>query len=313
MAGADPHRAETMGQLLSALDEARALLGEFAAGKPADGSVYNPAGLLQQCLDLCAQTAATSPEPVRILHHFACTGGTLISKCLAAMPNIQLLSEVDPLSTLQRDGDPRFAPTDMARLLRQSSRGAGDQLLVDIFNAGLELIEADCQGKGQRLVLRDHVHSYYCHGDRIPERPNLRQIVAMRFPTLSALTVRHPLDSYLSLLEQGWATHEPAGLDEYCRRYLVFLDAHADMPVMRYEDFVAAPQWNMRNLCSHLRLQYVNDFIDLFDAFQLSGDSGRSGSVIEKRLRRPVSDALMIEIDQSPNYLSLLHRLQYKL
>ena len=34
----------------------------------------------------------------------------------------------------------------------------------------------------------------------------------------------------------------PATFDEYCRRYLAFLDAYAGVPVVRYEDFVASPQ-----------------------------------------------------------------------
>lgn len=314
MPGPEPHRAEAFGHLLSALDEARDLLEEFSRpGKQIASTGQSPAGLLQQCLDLCAQTATVSPEPVRMLHHLACTGGTLISKCLSAMPNTQLVSEVDPLSTMLRDdAAPLFAPTDMVALMRQSTRGASDGLIIEMFNANLDLVEADCRGKGQRLLLRDHAHSHYCHGDRILDRPSLREIVTARFPVAAALTVRHPLDSYLSLTSLGWVSFRPPGLDEYCRRYLKFLDAHADIPVVRYEDFVEAPQQQMRVLCGYLRLPYVEDFIDLFDVFQLSGDSGRAGNTIGKRPRRPFDDALAAEMDRSPHYQRLLQRLQYE-
>lgn len=313
MPGPEAHRAEAFGHLLSALDEARGLLDEFSRpGKQIATTGQNPAGLLQQCLDLCAQTAAVSPEPVRMLHHFACTGGTLISKCLAAMPNTQLVGEMDPLSTMQRDGALLFAPTDMVLLMRQSSRGVSDSLITEMFNANLDLIEAHCRVNGQRLLLRDHAHSHYCHGDRIADRPSLHEIVAVRFQVAAALTVRHPLDSYLSLTSLGWVSFRPPGLDEYCRRYLKFLDDHADIPVVRYEDFVEAPQQQMRVLCGYLRLPYVEDFIDLFDVFQLSGDSGRAGNTIGKRPRRPFDDALAAEMDRSPHYQHLLQRLQYE-
>ena len=86
-------------QLLAALDDALGLLGEYPASTDLVAGDDNPASLLDQCLDLCADRGAGGPEPVRLLHHFACSGGSLISKCVATMPNVQLLSEVDPLST----------------------------------------------------------------------------------------------------------------------------------------------------------------------------------------------------------------------
>lgn len=313
MSDSRPSRGETIDHLISALDEARELVGDYAVpSRQMATSVHNPGSLLQQCMDLCAQTAAARPEPVRMLHHFACTGGTLISKCLAAMPNTQLIGEIDPLSTMQRDGALLFAPTDMVLLMRQSSRGVSDVLITEMFNASLDLIEADCRVNGQRLLLRDHAHSHYCHGDRIPDRPSLREIVAARFPVVTALTVRHPLDSYLSLTSLAWVSFRPPGLDEYCRRYLVFLDAHADLPMMRYEDFLDAPQARMHALCADLDLPYSEDFIDLFDVFRLSGDSGRAGDVIQKRPRRPFDPALAQEADRSRHYSRLLQRLKYE-
>jgi len=37
---------------------------------------------------------------IHTLHHLACTGGTVLSKCLAAMPRVALVSEVNPLNRL---------------------------------------------------------------------------------------------------------------------------------------------------------------------------------------------------------------------
>ena len=34
-----------------------------------------------------------SKAMIGIVHHFACTGGTVISKCLATMPKVALISE----------------------------------------------------------------------------------------------------------------------------------------------------------------------------------------------------------------------------
>lgn len=278
------------------------------AGAPSD-----PLSLLDQCLVLCAERDAQRPEPIRTLHHFACTGGTLISKCLAAMPNVQLLSEVDPLSTIQRRATdtPQFAPTDMIRLLRQSVRGVGDATITDIFESELAIVLADCNRRGLRLVLRDHTHSHFCLGDGIPERPTLRDLAGRLAPVLSVVTVRHPLDSYMSLHKLGWDTYRPQGLDEYCRRYLAFLDCYKAYPLLRYEDFVTDPETWLHWLCNHLELPFNAEFRDLIGVFGLTGDSGRKGEDIAPRPRRSVPEDVAVQAERSGQLGPLLERMGY--
>ena len=299
-------------QLVAALDEALGLLEEFSGGAMTAAPPRSPAGVLEECLALCAQTRPARPEPVRTVHHFACTGGTLICKCLAAMPNTQVLSEVDPLSTLrQKPEKHRFAPTDMVALMRQSSRGATTELLVELFLADLGIIHAESSRAGQRLILRDHAHSHFCTGAAIPERPSLHAIVASRFAALPALTVRHPVESYLSLKENGWMHFSPASLEEYCRRYIAFLHAHEGVPMFRYEDFVREPHKVMREMCAVLEIPYSDQFADRFSVFKMSGDSGRRGNVIESRPRRPVDSDLLEESRASSAYRELRAILGY--
>ena len=55
--------------------------------------------LLARCDHVAEKYEATKPV-IRIIHHLACSGGTLISKCISAMPNVYLLSEVHPFTDL---------------------------------------------------------------------------------------------------------------------------------------------------------------------------------------------------------------------
>lgn len=300
--------------LVSALDEALDLLGDYPAATGLVVGPQNPASLLEQCLELCADRDARGPEPVRTLHHFACTGGSLIAKCLAVMPNTQLLSEVDPLSPMLagfREGRHSFTPTDMVNLARQSTRGIDDAVAVAMFQAELDVLREDCTRRGLRLVLRDHAHGHFCLGDAVPVRPTLRELACKGRPVLSALTVRHPLDSYLSLTGNGWAMFQPRTLDEYSRRYHAFLDAYAGVPCLRYEDFLADPTTTMRQLCGYLDLPYNPEFQDIFDVILVTGDSGRSGSVIEARPRREIGETIAAEAAAAPDYRRLLRRLGY--
>lgn len=265
--------------------------------------------LLEQCRALLSETAGQGRPALRSLHHMACSGGTLISRCVAAMPNTQLLSEADPLSPLGPRGN--FVPSDMVGLARHSTRPPGPEVLVEIFLAGLDVLHAQARGQGVTLILRDHAHSQFSTGDRLPERPTMVEILRRRYPLLPLVTVRHPIDCFASLQRNGWLHFRPDTLEEYCRRHLAFLDAYEGVPRLRYEDFTAAPEETMQQACTILDLRYNPEFTQLFPALRISGDSGRSGEVIAPRPRRGVGQALREAAADSPSYAALCDLLGY--
>jgi hypothetical protein len=305
--------SDAVERLAHTLEEALALLEDTARNLPASQEDEADNGtLLQQCLAMCEPQERRQPEPVRTVHHFACTGGTLICKCIASMPNVQLLSEVDPLSPqVGQVTRPRFAPTDLVTLMRQSTCGADDALVLELFQTGLKIIHRDAVDRGQRLVLRDHAHSHFCHGTTVPDRPTLRDMVQAVLPVRSVVTVRHPLESFAALLDKAWVHFAPDTLDEYCRRYGAFLDRHDGVRILRYEDFVSNPATTAQQICVQLDLVYSADFDDLFGVHRLTGDSGRAGEVIEARALRPSARTLLPQALQSPDYLALVERMGY--
>lgn len=258
-----------------------------------------------------ASTIGRSAQPIRTVHHLACTGGTLFAKCIASMPNVQLLSEVEPLDSQAFANPERFAPTDLLRLARMGSTAVPDSLLVDVFLAGLEPLWRHATWIGRRLVLRDHSHGHFCFGEMQPDRPTLREIVSRSFELRSIVLVRHPVASFLSLRENGWLHFSPASVDEYSARYQKFLDRHADIPWIRYEDFVESPQLTMKTACQALTIPYHADFAEVFGAHRLSGDSGRSGDIIAAREPRPVPPELGAACRDSESLKSLCERLGY--
>lgn len=296
--------------LLRSIEEALGLLQD-RAGPPAQRALVTQplSSLLEKCQQTSMEIAARPPEPIRTIHHFACTGGTLFSKCLAVMPNTQLLSEVDPLSPLMRSLV--FAPSDLILHLQHGRWSAGADVLGDVFLAGLQVLYDRSNKNGTRLVLRDHTHSHFCTGAKIPDRVTFQALIAQRFPTLSVVTVRHPLDSFLSLKFQGWIQFSPQTFDEYCKRYLVFLDAYQGGEVFKYEDFVTDTDKTLAAICAVLQLPFMPDVLDLLSVVGLTGDSGRGGLVIEKRARRPVPEDVAAECLTSSAYTTLCVRLGY--
>lgn len=253
-------------------------------------------------------------QPIRTIHHLSCTGGTLFAKCIASMPQVLLLNEVDPLSTLQQHkGKPLFTPTDIISLLRSGDPKISNELIASLFINNLKTIRKKQPTKTRALVLRDHSHSHFLTGESITQRPTLRDLMKDHFKLKSILTVRDPIDSFLSMQQAGWHEHfTPATFEEYCQRYLHFLNSYKGVRLIKYEDLIASPKKTMKLICKELSLEYFKGFKKTFHQFQFSGDSGRTGDVIKERPRREIDEDLKEEIAQSDSYRDLAAKLGYE-
>src|SRR5512132_3587664 len=172
---------------------------------------------------------------LRLVHHMARSGGTLISKCLGCMSGVVLLSEIHPLGTNQ------FNP------LVQAQRWYGllsSQDLHDLKSRGrigfvdaIELIRRRADDCGQRLVIRDWSHLDFT-GVPFIAKPAHRlltaEALARRFELLQVCTVRHPLDQWLSLSQlavvQGRLT-----LEGFLAGYRRFAEVASGIGFHRYE------------------------------------------------------------------------------
>lgn len=266
--------------------------------------------LIECCERYISADRRRRKEPVRLIHHFACTGGTLITKCLACIPNVEVLSEVDPLSSMQANKG-KFNPTDLILLLHHGNRGASLEDKLAMFRASFTEMNETATRKGLRMLVRDHTHSHFCTSDPIEARPTLGNILAELYETRAIITVRHPLDSWLSLVRNGWVGFQPGTLEEYASRYLAFLKAYPNTRIFKYEDFVVDPDEVLSGMCEELDLPFPADFQELFMAHNLSGDSGRSGDVIKSRDRRAMPEALVGQVPKSPCFVSLCKKLSY--
>jgi len=255
------------------------------------------------------QSRANEKPVLRTIHHLACTGGTVISKCLAAMPRVALISEVNPLNRFGSE----FEPTNPLLQLERSYRKLSTQDIIEDFIRQVAYVNRICRQDDVDLVIRDHSHTDFCIGPTPAAVCPIADCLSSDYELLSVVTVRHPLDSYLSLMTQGWEKQFlPGNLNEYSRRYQAFLDRYASLPMLRYEDFCAQPEAFMKNLCNALEIGYSEGFLGRFGDVTLSGDSGRKGIfTIERRPRRVVPEEVESEIASSIMYSELLERLGY--
>jgi hypothetical protein len=245
--------------------------------------VLDTPSLLSRCDEICQRYEKKKPK-LRIIHHLACSGGTLISKCISALPNVYLLSEVHPFTDLALGkGKPKYSPTDLIALSHYAGVPNHRELSAKLFKQAVITTYQHVEKLGGILVLRDHSHSDYCTDAELPEKSLVHQLLEDDFDIESILTIRDPIDSYTSLIKNGWVHFSPNDFDEYCRRILVMLEQFKPEQIFKYEDFVESPQEVLRQLTTQLDLPFDDNFDDIFGSFRVTGDSGRSAHFISYR------------------------------
>ena len=269
--------------------------------------------LLERCRQVVNHDEQNSKPKLRIIHHLACSGGSLISKCIASLPNVYLISEVHPFSTLHLSSvKPQYRPTDLISLARHAKVPNLDSYIYHSFKSDTGLLNSHVREQGGTLVLRDHTHVDFCYGEEIKSSPTLIDILSDQFKILKVLTVRDPIDSFLSLKNNGWVHFQPETFDEYCKRYLTLLSSFKSNEILKYESFVDNPTKIMKKIAKKLELPFNKTFLDTFDMMKVTGDSGRSGNSIEKRTRRALDNSFIAEAHSSKNYHALTQKLNYE-
>lgn len=257
--------------------------------------------LLARCESLCKKYESSKPT-IRVIHHLACSGGTLISKCLSAMPNVYLLSEVHPFTNLAiNKGKPSYVPSDIATLTKYAGIPNQNDLAKKLFKSAIDEVYEHVTNLGGTLVLRDHTHADFTVNDIVPEKSTIISLLEDKYNIQSVLTIRNPIDSYTSLIKNGWLDANSQSFDEYCRRLLLLISQFKKSNVFKYEGFLTDPQIEMQAIAQALKLPFDSNFEDIFGIFEVTGDSGRTSDFIGERASQ-ASDEIIEASKKSNNY-----------
>ena len=242
-----------------------------------------------------------APRRVVTLHHLACSGGTIITKCLATMPGALVLSEIHP----ERAAQPAF------HALSQLQRGYGDllkpryqRLIRGHFRREIVLAHGTARSLGRQLIVRDHTHVDFAW--RRARRSALFDTLLGEFRVTPIVTVRDPREVWLSLRREGWFDGTP---DDLCQAQLALLDAFPGAPFFRYEDFTSDPVRVMREICVEVGVPFAEGFEERLSSItHLTGESGRKSEAIEPREPKPIDEPDRLAFERSVAFRALLER-----
>lgn len=254
---------------------------------------------------------------IRILRNLARSGGTLIGKCIGCMDKVTLISEIHP-ANLQTTGPMMqaqkwFGLITTKDTLRWKIRPPNTLQFVS-------MCDIRSKSMGNALVLRDWSHLDYIG---IPfTTPKfgfaLREELESVYDTRIAVTVRHPIDQFLSLRElpivQSQLTLEGYLLG--CKRFAEFASEHG---FYRYEDFTKDPDTVLQGICNDLNLPFDPEYANKWQNFtHITGDTqpGLGRGSVKKTIqhfdRKPIDDNLLKAFQENTDYLKTCELLGYE-
>lgn len=254
---------------------------------------------------------------IPILHHMARSGGTIISKCLACMEKIALLSEIHPYGYKKQYINPLAQAHQWFGLLNPGDIARIQNGPPPSFADAVELIKRRCDERGLALVIRDWSHLDFTgwpHVSKPAYKLTTAKTLSRRFKVISSASVRHPIDQWLSFREsQSW-TGKELTLDRYLYGYRKFAEQAAKIGYVRYEDFTDEPALILEKLCNKLGIPFDPLFNEKWNDYKWITTATRArdgGSVISNRPRRHVDAELLESFSRNKDYRFAVELLGY--
>lgn len=252
---------------------------------------------------------------VRLLHNMARSGGTLIARCIGSMQGVVQLSEIHPHA--MNVFNPAMQAHNWYGLLTPENIKHFSADKVE-FREAIEIIAARCEQQNLKLVIRDWSHLDFIgvpYTDAPAYRLMLTEALQDSFDVTETTTVRHPLDTWLSLRRmrpmQGRINPE-----KFLRGYLKFARYGKKLGFIKYEDLVSDPDRYFELLCHRLKLRFDPGYKDRWSRYdKVTGDpytKSRGGEAIRSLPRRSYEPELLEIFASSKDYQAAIKLLGYK-
>jgi hypothetical protein len=267
-----------------------------------------------------------SKPTLRITHHMARSGGTVICKCLGSLNNIILLSEIHPLAkyVLGEERKDRIWANPLNQAYAWFNLISGEDIIEIKNKNGISFIETikliynRCLAKNRTLVIRDWSDLDFIGLPWIPRATydlTLYNILKPYFNILHTFTVRHPLDQWLSLKGLTSSVVKQLTPEVFLKGYLKFAEKAIKIGFIRYEDFTRQTDFELKVLCKNLNIEFSEIYKERWKNYRtITGDHNPRGGITEithlprKRMQKDFYDKFI----SNPDYQDSVKLLGYE-
>lgn len=181
---------------------------------------------------------------------YARSGGTLLNKCLGALPDTVVLSEVNPVG----GGAGEQGVESYTTVREQAIHWYGIDVETDDFADGVVRLDVKCRENGKHLIIRDW--SYVNFSDNELNRGN----PSGRFLTLEKLNGKLEIRTFAFVRDSidVWISRGCPDVNKFFCEYLEYVEQldKLGIRIFKYEDFCAAPMKVLKGICDYTGLEY---------------------------------------------------------
>jgi hypothetical protein len=202
---------------------------------------------------------------VIVMVSFSRSGGTVLNQCLGSLPNVLILSEVNPLG----GGWGRQGSHSLTTVKAQAKHWYGVELGSDGFVENILELEKVCLNSQLHLVVRDWPFvNFVPYEDNHFEPSNTLLTLEMlerNCDLIPFVLVRDSIDVWISLR---------IPMRQFFRYYLRYVEEilAKELPFFKYEDFCDNPGQVLREICTCTGLQYSNSYQNYASFDKVNGD-----------------------------------------
>jgi hypothetical protein len=233
-----------------------------------------------------------------VVECYARSGGTLLNKCLGALPGTVVLSEVNPLG----GGWGAAGAASYTTVSMQAKQWYGIDVETEDFINGIVKLDSLCKSSGRHLVVRDWCYVNFASHEYNHGKP------PKRFLTIEGLRGKVDVKIFAFVRDaiDIWISRGCPDVKQFFEEYWGYIEKLTELkvPVFKYEDFCANPMRTLREICECVGLDYA-DVSESYRSFDyVNGDTqgasrGNTLSEIKLLPRKDIQKRMVKEVNAS--------------
>ena len=199
---------------------------------------------------------------VVIMICFARSGGTVLNQCLGSLPNVVILSELNPLGGGGGQGAPRTVRA-------QAQDWYQIELESDEFAEGILELEEICRRENRHLIVRDwsfvNFAPWRLNDWDPPNRLLTLEALRGKCKLVPFAFVRDSIDVWIS---------RGVPVERFFPSYLRYAKTilKGDLPIYKYETFCRTPGELIHDICEYAGLEYSDSWKNYESFTTVNGD-----------------------------------------
>lgn len=201
-----------------------------------------------------------------VIYNFARSGGTLLNKCLASMPNVVMLSEVSRFGGGYGERG-KESPTTVQQ---QAEQWYDIRLTSSGFEDGILELHKYCQENNKHLIIRDWSYINFFKNESYNNEPELELGVYHKIPGLAFNHIAFVRDAI-----DVWISRGMPSVDEFFKKYLLYVNQIKVLGtrIFKYEEFCESPEKSLKDICEYIGVEYRDVLPEALSYQKVNGDT----------------------------------------